>query len=63
MTRSAASGQGAGEGGALLTIAWYAVVLAVVFTTAFWIGRLVGPEPAGTDPAPLAPHAPAGGHS
>ena len=51
-----------GADGALLTLAWFAVVLAVTFTIAFWLGRLVGPEPAETDPAPVAPHAPMEGH-
>jgi hypothetical protein len=51
-----------GMDGPLLTLAWFAVVLAVTFTIAFWIGRLVGPEPAATDPAPVAPHSPMEGH-
>ena len=42
--------------GALFTIAWYAVVLAVVFTTAFWVGRTAGPTVT-PEPAPQAPHA------
>jgi hypothetical protein len=51
---------------AWFTLAWYAVLLAVVFTTAFWIGRVAGPEgPPGIAPgddAPgHAPHAAAGG--
>ena len=49
-------------GGALLTLAWYAVLLAVVFTTAFWVGRLVGPvaEPSPSEPRHDAPHVPTG---
>ncbi len=41
------------------TLAWYAVLLAVVFTTAFWIGRVAGPDGvAPVDDAPRhAPHA------
>jgi hypothetical protein len=26
------------------SLVWYAVLLAVVFTTAFWIGRVAGPD-------------------
>jgi hypothetical protein len=48
------------RGGALLTIAWYVVVLLVVFTTAFWLGRTVGPST--TDPGPVAPHSSMDGH-
>ena len=36
------------------TLAWFAVVLVVVFTTAFWVGRIAGPEvdePVGDPPA------------
>ena len=39
-----------------LTLAWFAVVLAVVFTTAFWLGRAVGP-----DGAPPVDHPPGHG--
>ena len=41
------------------TLAWYAALLAVVFTTAFWIGRVAGPDGvAPVDDAPgHAPHA------
>jgi hypothetical protein len=49
-------------GGPLFTLAWFAVVLAVTFTTAFWIGQLVGPDAAGTERAPVTPHAPVEGH-
>ena len=39
------------------TLAWYAALLAVVFTTAFWIGRVAGPD--GVAPVDDAPgHAP-----
>jgi hypothetical protein len=36
------------------TLAWFVVVLVVVFTTAFWVGRIAGPEvdePVGDPPA------------
>ncbi len=44
------------------TLLWYAVLLAVVFTTAFWVGRVAGPDGvAPLDDAPdHAPHAAAG---
>ena len=44
------------------TLAWFSLLLAVVFTIAFWTGRTLGPEPAEADPvAPVAPHS-QGGH-
>jgi hypothetical protein len=44
---------------AWFTLAWYAVLLAVVFTTAFWLGRVLGPDGAAPDDRPPdhAPHA------
>ena len=53
---------GRGGGGPAFTIAWYAVVLAVVFTIAFWLGRAVGPAPAETERQPVAPHSPTESH-
>jgi hypothetical protein len=35
------------------TLLWYAAILAVVFTTAFWVGRVAGPD--GVDPVEDAP--------
>ena len=59
---SRAASFGPRSGGPAFTLAWYAVVLAVVFTTAFWLGRALGPEPAEQDRAPVTPHSPAGVH-
>jgi hypothetical protein len=44
---------------AWFTLAWYAVLLAVVFTTAFWLGRVAAPpDLAPTEDTPdHAPHA------
>ena len=53
---------GRADGGPILTIAWYAVVLAVVFTTAFWAGRMLGPTPSRSEAPPVAPGAPMEGH-
>ncbi len=48
------------------TLAWFSLVLAVVFTIAFWVGRTVGPEPVDAEPVvpvvPVAPHASHGAH-
>jgi len=52
-----ASGAGrlpGGEGSPLFTLALFALVLAVVFTVALWVGRAVGPAPATHRPAPAA---------
>jgi prolipoprotein diacylglyceryltransferase len=62
MTTPSAARPGEGRGGPALPIAWYAVVLAVVFTIAFWAGRMVGPTPVATERPPDAPHAPMGSH-
>jgi hypothetical protein len=35
------------------TLGWFALLLAVVFTTAFWLGRVAGPD--GVAPADDAP--------
>jgi hypothetical protein len=44
------------------SLTWYAVLLAVVFTIAFWIGRVAGPDGVNpVDDAPRhTPHAAAG---
>jgi hypothetical protein len=55
MTRTSLVARGNRLDSAWFTLAWYAVVLAVVFTTAFWVGRVLGPEP--TPPVDHAPHA------
>ena len=44
------------------TLALFSLLLAVVFTIAFWTGRTFGPDPADGGPvAPVAPHS-QGGH-
>jgi hypothetical protein len=56
MTHSRASARTAPDS-PWFTLTWYAVLLAVVFTTAFWIGRVAGPD--GVDPVDDVPeHAP-----
>ena len=43
--------------GPAFTLAWFSLLLVVVFTIAFWLGRTVGPEPAQAEPTdPVAPH-------
>jgi hypothetical protein len=47
MSSTASSDHGSsGEGSPLFTLALFAVVLVVVFTVAYWVGRTVGPAPA-----------------
>ncbi|HET6563216.1 MAG TPA: hypothetical protein VFG72_15185 [Marmoricola sp.] len=36
---------------AWFTLAWFAVLLVVVFTTAFWLGRAAGPDGVAPEPA------------
>jgi hypothetical protein len=58
MTNSPPVGRSARPDSAWFTLAWYAVLLAVVFTSAFWLGRVAGPDgPVGEAPAEHAPHA------
>ena len=52
----------AGPTGAVLTLAWYAVVLLVVFTVAFWVGRTVGPDVEPLPQRPATPHVPMEAH-
>jgi hypothetical protein len=62
MTTSSSAGRAVRPDSPWFTLAWYAVLLAVVFTTAFWIGRVAGPEGVAPvdDPPGHAPHAAAG---
>jgi hypothetical protein len=62
MTTPPAPRAGRSGDGPLLTLAWFAVVLVVVFTIAFWVGRAVGPAPDAPERPPVAPHAPMQGH-
>ena len=44
------------------TLALFSLLLAVVFTIAFWTGRALGPDPVHADPvSPVSPHS-QGGH-
>jgi hypothetical protein len=61
MSTPAGTARRRGGDSPLLTLAWFAVVLVVIFTTAFWLGRTVGPAPE-TERPPVAPHVPMEGH-
>ena len=57
MTTTSPVGRAPRLDSAWFTLAWYALLLAVVFTTAFWLGRVLGPD--GIAPVDHAPdHAP-----